>query len=209
MIMNLIEQTEKDRIRIVENKLNLSAVKSRILSLPDFKTVAIHSRRDLDSPATIGLLIEKWFTKKFNWIPISASTTSGDVRVFDEYNTEVKVSLNVDGKKFNYVQIRLDHDIDYYFLPSYNFVTDTGYLFLLSHDEMVDMVLEHGSYAHGTIKDNGAVRDNIKNPHKLFAIRPSFNANGLGNPAWRSLLQYNKFSTEEEIYDRKIWEKRS
>ena len=74
---------------------------------------------------------------------------------------------------------------------------------------MEDMVSNYGGYAHGSIKDNGAVRDNLSNPDVEFAIRPTFNANGLGNPAWRSLLQYNKFSTEEEIYDRKIWEKSS
>ena len=198
---------ESQRQLIVEKKNNRESFINEILQLPDFRSVAITAKLNLPSQS-YGEVIQRWFKDKFGWDSISASDTSGDVKVFG-YNVEVKASVSDDGRKYNYVQIRLTHDIDYYFLPTFNCVTDTGYLFLLDHSEMEDMVSNYGGYAHGCIKDNGEVRDNLKNPHKLFAIRPTFDAKGLGNKAWRSLLQYNKFSTEEEIYDRKIWEKSS
>jgi hypothetical protein len=96
--------------------------------------------------------------------------------------------------KFNYVQIRLNHDIDDYLLTAYYLdktnINNDGELFIfyINKKVMIDLILKHGHYAHGTIKKNGNIiyenLINVNNTSK-YALRPQYN-----DDCWKKLLEY-------------------
>ena len=150
------------RQQIIDKKVNRDVIVNGIYDMDSFRDVAITSKFYLPSQS-YGAVIEQWFRNEFDWDKISASDTAGDSRAFEEYNVEVKASLCADGIYCHYVQLRLTHDVDYYFLPTYDFLTDTTYFFLLSHDAIVDLV-ETGQ----TLKENGLKE--IELIHKISSM---------------------------------------
>jgi len=189
------------RQQVIDKKVNRGEIVDKIYGLNDFRDVSIVAKFYLPSQS-YGEVIEQWFRNKFDWQKISASDTAGDSIAFDEYSVEVKASLCDDGKICNYVQLRLTHDIDYYFLPTYDFLTDRIYFFLIGHGDMIVLVSKYGHYAHGTKKKLGEINENLNNPDVEFSIRPK-----IGNSCWLELMKYNV--TEKQLYDRKIWKKKS
>ena len=65
-----------------------------------------------------GKKIEKFIKEKLI-IRKAINNTSGD-GIFNDKNVEIKVSLGDDKQKFNFVQIRPDHNIDNYILIIYS-----------------------------------------------------------------------------------------
>ena len=107
-------------------------------------------------------------------------------------NYEIKISLG--GKfnnKFNYVQIRLNHDIDYYILTAYYLsvinLKSLGelFIFLIDKDNMKNIINNYGHYAHGTLKKNGKKTfDDLNDPYNMkeYALRPKY-----GDKCWNDL----------------------
>lgn len=55
---------------------------------------------------------------------------------------------------------------------------------------MINLLISHGTYAHGTIKENGKITiDNIKNTIKEYSLRPKIN-----DKCWKEMI---KFKIEE------------
>ena len=86
--------------------------------------------------------------------------------------------------KFNYVQLRLNHDCEYlltaYYLHECN-IDRNGELFLfkLNKENIKLLILKYGTYAHGTIKYFGKISENDLNDKyniKEYALRPIYNS---------------------------------
>ena len=108
-------------------------------------------------------------------------------------NYEIKVSTGgKDNNKFNYVQLRFNHNCEYlltaYYINNSN-IKELGELFIfkLTKLDLKKLILKFGGYAHGTIKKLGKITssDLDNNNNKEYAIRPTY-----GDKCWKELLQY-------------------
>jgi len=140
-----------------------------------------------------GNLIENYIKNKHHMTKNSPSSCSGDL-YSNEKNIEIKVSNG--GKtndKFNYVQLRMNHDCEYiltaYYLTKFN-LKNLGELFIfrIQKNDIKKLILRHGNYAHGTFQNLGKITEedlnNIKND-KEYSIRPKY-----GDKCWNDLLKF-------------------
>jgi len=172
-----------------------------IMDCQTFKGAHIYCVLNNITSQKYGPLLESFMIQKFDYIKRSASECVGDCSKNDE-NIEIKASLGGSHhRKFNYVQIRPSHNISYYMLTAYylNFenVGREGdfFMFKVPKEDMKGLIAAYGGYAHGTIKEYGAITlDSIneKNNKKEYALRPTF-----GDPCWQALLRYK--IREEEL----------
>ena len=122
---------------------------------------------------------------------------SGDASK-DGLNYEIKASLHAKNSKFNFVQIRPDHTVDYYVFLGYDlFHQDEAgigksYLFKIPSNDVYELIVEFGGYAHGTVKKLGKItRENLKGRGCEYALRVSPHCKGKKNNAlWQRLLSY-------------------
>ena len=112
-----------------------------------------------------------------------SSDRIGDA-IYKNKNIEIKVSLGT--HNFNYVQIRLDHNIQYYLFTAYVKSEDKLFKFMIPKDIIKEIVMKYGHYAHGTIKALGPVRTSIEKPKIEFALRPKYKSK-----CWNELMKYN------------------
>ena len=94
---------------------------------------------------------------------------------------EIKYSGHAKKSRLNFVQIRPDHNIDYYILIGYNMHSSTEkgtvYVFKVPADELYKLVVKYGGYAHGTVKKLGTISwDNLKGRNCEYALRINPNA---------------------------------
>lgn len=80
---------------------------------------------------------------------------------------EIKSSIHAKKSKLNFVQIRPDRYIDYYILIGYNMYKNNNigksYIFKIPSQIMYNLIIDYGSYAHGTCEKLGKItKDNIK-----------------------------------------------
>lgn len=146
------------------------------------------------SAQKFGPLLEKYIIERFDFAKNHATDCTGDCAKADE-NTEIKVSLGGQSyNKFNYVQIRVHHDVSHYLLTAYTLCNDNVdtegelFVFRVSHTKMLELLLLHGSYAHGTKKVNGLITEeslNDKSNTKEYALRTRF-----GDACWKALLSF-------------------
>lgn len=147
----------------------------------------------------MGTLIEHYICATTTYTPNSSSACIGDATKDGEHY-EFKVSLG--GKtfnKFNYVQIRLNHNVHYYLLIALHLSTANVmhssthdgdlYLFKVPHKAMVALLRVYGQYAHGTVAKYGPVKDSLNvdpatNEHE-FALRPTY-----GSACWLALMPH-------------------
>ena len=116
----------------------------------------------------------------------------------NDVNYEIKVSLHAKQSKLNFVQIRPDHDIDYYILIAYNMYHDSedelgkGYIMKVPSIDMYDLVIKYGGYAHGSCKKLGNITsDNLRGRNCEYALRCNPNVvSGVNQEIWNQLLQY-------------------
>jgi hypothetical protein len=133
-----------------------------------------------------GPLLEKYIIKKYGMIKNKSSDCIGDCKK-NSKNIEIKCSLGGDKshKDFNYVQIRLNHNIDIYLFTAYYInesnINDLGELFIfqIQKEDLIEIIKEFGQYAHGTIKEFGKTFQFDKE----YALRPKINDN-----CWKKLL---------------------
>jgi len=146
-----------------------------------------------------GPLLEKYIRILKGFVKNTASQCNGDCSK-DDKNAEVKVSLGgAEHKKFNWVQLRVSHDVQYYILTAYHLTSknvETGgelYVFRVQKEDMLPLIANYGGYAHGTNKEHGAITiadlKDEKNK-KEYAMRPSY-----GDKCWLDLM---KFRVSEE-----------
>ncbi len=142
-----------------------------------------------------GPLLQHYIIQKFGFTVNKAKDTNGDCSK-DGNNFEVKVSLG--GSKFNkynYVQIRPSHNIQYYLLTAYHVdeasveIEGSLFIFKVSKEDMNKLLVSHGSYAHGTKKEHGTIITleelNDDTNKKEYALRPSYN-----DRCWKDLLPH-------------------
>ncbi len=141
-----------------------------------------------------GPLLEKYIRIKNKFVKNTASECTGDCSK-DGKNAEVKASLGgAKHNKFNWVQLRVSQDIQYYILTAYHLISEnveTGgelYVFSVPKDDMLPLIVNYGGYAHGTLKEHGAITmadlKDEKNK-KEYAMRPSY-----GDKCWSDIMKF-------------------
>jgi hypothetical protein len=140
-----------------------------------------------------GPLIEKYIIQRGGMCKVNASECIGD-SIHNNQNIEIKVSTGgQERNKFNFVQIRPLHDIQYYIFTAYYIdwinIVDEGelFIFIINKPDMVDLLEKYGSYAHGTIYKLGRItRESIGSKQDVeYALRTNY-----GDKLWSNLLEY-------------------
>jgi len=121
----------------------------------------------------------------------NASLCLGDLH-HNQINFELKISNGgKENNRFNYVQLRMNHDCVYIFTAYYlceDNIDNEGELFIfkLNKDDIKKLILSYGGYAHGTVQKLGKITEielsNSSND-KEYAIRPKY-----GDKCWNELL---------------------
>jgi hypothetical protein len=172
---------------------NIINHKLAILNLSTLKEAHIYCKINKISGQQSGSILENFIKEKNNMIKNKASDCNGDL-FFNNNNYEIKISNGgITNKRFNYVQIRLNHTCNYIFTAYYickENLHKNGELFIfkLTKDNVKTIILNHGNYAHGTILRNGIItlqdlNDTLNN--KEYSIRTVYN-----DKCWRDLLSY-------------------
>jgi hypothetical protein len=195
-IPTLLLMDKSERIKRLREHLSLSKVnhEEQIMKLTTLKEAHTYCVIYGVSAQQYGPLLEKFIQTKFNYIKNKAQDCTGDCSK-DGKNSEIKVSLGgATHTKFNFVQIRPSHDCDIYILTSYHLshenVETEGelYIFKVPKKDIKNIVMTYGDYAHGTIKEHGAITIdslNDKNSIKEYAIRPTIN-----DKCWNALMMF-------------------
>jgi len=194
--------TKNERVNKLKEHLAYATVKheTRIMQLSTLKDAHVYCVIYGVSAQQYGPLLERFIRIKFNYVKNSANECTGDCSK-NGMNSEVKVSVGGSTHaKFNFVQLRPAHDCDNYILTAYHLcndnVDDEGelYIFKISKDAIKKLIVSHGSYAHGTIKEHGIItNDSIDNNYviKEYALRPSIN-----DECWKAMIPYRISESE-------------
>lgn len=187
---------EKETIQKLKDHLAISAInhEEEIMKETTLKKAHIYSVINNLSAQKYGPLLEKYIRIKNNFSKNTASECNGDCSK-DNKNAEIKASLGgAKHNKFNWVQLRVSHDIDYYILTAYYLSSknvETGgelYVFNVPKEDMLDLIAKYGGYAHGTNKEHGIITlSNLKdeNNKKEYALRPLY-----GDKCWTDIMKY-------------------
>lgn len=167
--------------------------KIQIIKQENLKEAHIYCKIHELSGQVAGPLIEYYIQNKYKMIKNKVSSCIGDLQS-NKINIEIKVSNG--GKehcKFNYVQLRMNHNCDYmltaYYID-YKNLDQLGELFIfkLNKEQLKNIILKYGGYAHGTVQKLGKITkldlDNKFND-KEYAIRPKY-----GDKCWNELLPF-------------------
>lgn len=115
-------------------------------------------------------------------------------------NYEIKTSIHDKKSKFNWLQIRPDHKIDFYILIGLNvYECEMGrvYNYKVPATELYTLIHEYGGYAHGTCKIHGKITsDNFIGKNCEYALR--VNPNSTGKKNIELMKKLNKFITPYE-----------
>ncbi len=140
-----------------------------------------------------GSLIENYIKFKYNMDKNNSSECIGDLK-YKNIDFEIKASNGgKDSNKFNYVQIRMNHVCEYiltaYYINESNLETlGELFIFRLNKDNIKKIILDYGSYAHGTITKLGEITADDLNDtsnDKEYTIRPKY-----GDECWKQLLSF-------------------
>jgi len=167
--------------------------KDNIIKQDNIKQAHIYCKINQLSGQISGPLIEYYVKHKYNMRKNNASLCIGDLQ-HNNTNIELKISLGgKDNKKFNYVQLRMNHSCVYiltaYYIHETN-LDDLGTLFIfkLTKQDIKPIILKYGSYAHGTIHKLGCITEtdlNNTSNDKEYSIRPTY-----GDSCWQELLKF-------------------
>lgn len=167
------------------NKINHWAA---LLSFLTLKEAFAYSKAELSGPQ-YGVSLQKWITIKFGWDRPDPKLLKGDI-VTKKSAFELKVSLGTKTyNKFNFVQVRLQHTVDFYVLIAY-YVTEANlaklgeiFIFKLTKKEIVHFVGK--SYSHGTTSSWAATSAETIKTYSEKDVRVSF-----GSKKWVNLLKF-------------------
>lgn len=167
--------------------------KIEIMKQKNIKHAHIYCKIHQLSGQVSGPLIEYYIKNKYNMIKNNSSLCIGDLQ-YNQTNIEIKISNGgKENNKFNYVQIRMNHNCEYiltaYYISNDNIETmGELFLFKLNKTDMNQIILKYGGYAHGTVQKLGTItKDDLENPmnDKEYAIRPKY-----GDKCWCELLRF-------------------
>lgn len=161
----------------MQKKINMKIIFHKILESQDLTEKCILTRFYLKPQSTD---IEKVIKSNLE-IGKPLDEMSGDGHK-NGFNYEIKTSLHDKNCKFNFLQIRPDHNIDFYIFLGLNiFEKDDEvkcYFFKIPSSDVYDLIVKYGDYAHGTIKQHGRITsDNLKGSNKEYCLRPNPNSN--------------------------------
>jgi len=185
------------RLRAILDEESISSVRETILSEPTLKDAHIYCKINKLNGQVSGCHIEHYIIQHNPGLSRNcASHRIGDCT--DEQtgdHIEIKASLG-HKQKFNYVQIRCNHDIQFYLLTAYyldhsNYTTGGElFVFKVPNSSMKELILSFGSYAHGTKQINGCLHESIHTgADREYALRPIY-----GKSCWKALLPYRYFN---------------
>ena len=167
--------------------------KDNIMKLLTLKDAHIYCKYNNLSGQFTGPILEKYIKIKYKMIKNHTSLCNGDLKN-NETNIEIKTSNGgKENNKFNYVQIRMNHDCNYiltaYYINHIN-IDNLGdlYIFQLSKEDIKKLIFKYGNYSHGTIKKLGKITiDDLNelNNKKEYSLRPKY-----GDNCWIELLRF-------------------
>lgn len=182
----------KKKLRYVLDSSKID-YKSEFLKQESLKDACIFAKVHNLTGQVSGPLIERYVGDKYGLAKNKPSVCNGDL-CMNNKNQEIKASLG--GKnhdKFNFVQLRLNHDCDYIFIAYY--ISDTNldeygelFTFKLDKRSLKKVIVKYGTYAHGTVKKLGPITKKSLNDlinNKEYAIRPKY-----GDKCWNKLLKF-------------------
>ena len=165
----------------------------KIMQLPTLKDAHMYCKLNNLSGQFTGPVLEKYIKINYNMNKNSASCCIGDLKC-NEINIEVKASNGgKENNKFNYVQLRMNHNCIYiltaYYLD-YENLENLGelYIFKLNKENIIPLIVNYGGYAHGTIGELGKITIEDLNKttnQKEYALRPKY-----GDKCWKELLKF-------------------
>ena len=185
-----------ERVRRLIEHLAISKVnhEDQLMKLATLKDAHVYCVIYGLSAQQYGPLLEKFIRTKFNYAKNKAEDCTGDCSK-DGKNSEVKVSLGgATHTKFNFVQIRPSHDCDAYIFTAYHLSSENAesegelYIFVIPKPDIKRIVVLFGGYAHGTIKEHGAITNESLNDDtsiKEYALRPTIN-----DECWKALIPF-------------------
>lgn len=167
--------------------------KIEIMKEDNIKRAHIYCKINQLSGQVSGPLIEYYIKTKYGMEKNNASLCLGDLQ-HNQINFELKISNGgKENNRFNYVQLRMNHDCIYIFTAYYictDNIDNEGelYIFKLSKCDIKKLILSYGGYAHGTVQKLGKITevelDDITND-KEYAVRPKY-----GDKCWNELLSF-------------------
>jgi hypothetical protein len=185
-----------ERIQKLKEQLARSTINhaEEILNETTLKNAHLYCVINDVSAQKYGPLLEKYIRIKNKFVKNTASECNGDCSK-DDKNVEVKASLGGSKhNKFNWVQLRVSHDIQYYILTAYHLTNknvEIGgelYVFRVPKADMPHLIANYGGYAHGTNKEHGSITiadlKDEKNK-KEYALRPSY-----GDKCWSDIMKF-------------------
>ena len=188
---------------IVNSLRNPICYKEKCINETNLLHKCIYCKKYLSSNQW-GPLLEK-HVKKIFFINKPINNLSGDGNSKNNKNIEIKISLGQKNGQFNFVQIRPDHNIDFYIFMCYNMYDDKIgkiYWFLCPANKLYKLILLYGEYAHGTKEKLGDINSNNMFGHNYeYALRPNPISKGIKNQLWNKLIK--RFLCDEE-YIREI-----
>lgn len=188
-----LERMVKD-MRLKEDINNGDNIVKQIIDKNTLTEKCILARMYLQPQSTLMERIIKTDLKISN--PID--NISGD-GCKNNINYEIKVSIHSKDSKLNIVQICPDHNIDYYIVIYYNLHNDNigdSFILKVPCDELYNLVIKYGSYAHGTINKLGKITlKNIKGNNNEYSLRCAPNIKGKKN-----LKLYNELIKHQVEY---------
>lgn len=182
------------------NILNNTHINHRqeILKCDSLKTALCYCKIHSLSGQVTGPLIERYIIYKYDLIKNNSSDCIGDIKY---NNKDIELKISVGGQThshFNFVQIRLNHVCDYILIAYHISLENVDmlgdmYIFHLSKDDMIKLICDYGTYAHGTIAKLGSITHHslktgqLNNSPTEYALRPKF-----GDKCWKALMHFRK-----------------
>lgn len=156
------------------------------------KDVFIYCIVNSISSQKYGILLEKYIMKKYLFEKNNSKDCNGD---FSKKNETYELKVSIAQKASNFVQIRLNHNCNYYLLITYYLSSENIdnfgdlYIFKIKKEDIQNILIKYSTYAHGSkknIKSNTLLHLNAE-----FALRPKINSE-----LWNVLLTYRIHENE-------------
>lgn len=180
------------------NKINH---KDKIKQCKNLHEVNVYCKINHLSGQQLGPLTETYLIHKCQMKKNKASACIGDCKDRFQEDNEIKASGGgKDHNKFNYVQLRPCHDIDYYIFTAHYLCEENlenlGELFIfkINKNDINPLICKYGGYAHGTNSKQGKItleELNDKNNTKEYCLRPVY-----GSPLWNELVKFRVYESD-------------